>query len=259
MEKTSCEKEKITAVILAAGKGTRMQTSGNSEIPKVMYELCGKPLLWYSIKNIKEAGIENIIVVDGYKKEKVEDYFKKSVQYAVQDEQLGTGHAAMMALPVVNDTTEAILICYGDMPLYKSKTIKKLIGEFLERKPTIAMLSVHFDEPNQWSYGRIKKDEKGNVIGIVEQKDCTEEEKSIKECNPGFYIFDVAWFKENIEKLRSENAQHEYYLTDMIQIAKEQDKTIISIAVERETEALGVNTPEQLKIAEEVLNNELKK
>lgn len=247
---------KIVAVILAAGKGTRMGGGEGSEIPKVMYELCGKPLLWHSLKNVKSAGIDDVIVVDGYKKEIIENYFGESVQYALQEEQLGTGHAAMMALPKIGEDVEAILLCYGDMPLYRKETIEKLINRFFTEKPTVAMLSVHFDNPNLWSYGRIKRDGTENVVGIVEQKDCTEEERTITECNPGFYIFDAPWFKQNIEELKSENAQHEYYLTDMIQTAKEQGKKIIATAVGAETEALGVNTPEQLKIAEEVLNHE---
>lgn len=250
--------EKITAVVLAAGKGTRMgESPEGSEIPKVMYQLCKKPILEYSIDNLKSAGIKKIIVVDGYKKDVIEEYFGDSLTYAFQEEQLGTGHAVMTALPFLNQNAQSVLICYGDMPLFKKETIEKLV-EFFENppageKPTIAMLSVNFDKPNLWSYGRIKRDENGEVVGIIEQKDCSETECEIKECNPGFYIFDANWLKKNINELKSTNVQHEYYLTDMIQIAKEQGKRIIAIPVSTESEALGINTPQQLELAKNVI------
>jgi UDP-N-acetylglucosamine diphosphorylase/glucosamine-1-phosphate N-acetyltransferase len=245
--------EKIAAVILAAGKGKRMGSVDGSEIPKVMFRANGKPIVQYLIKSINNAGINNVILVVGYKKEVVKDYFKDEVEYAVQEEQLGTGHATMMAQPNLDGKTEAVIVCYGDMPLYKPETIKNLIIEYQAQEPTIAMLSVKFNDPEFWAYGRIIRDKEGFVEAIVEQKDCNPEQLKIKESNPGFYIFNSKWLWQNLKKLSTDNAQHEYYLTDMIKIARDQGKKIIAVPVSDESEVLGINTPEQLKKVEEIL------
>jgi bifunctional UDP-N-acetylglucosamine pyrophosphorylase/glucosamine-1-phosphate N-acetyltransferase len=186
--------EKYAAVILAAGKGTRMNEGLASPIPKVMFELNGKPIAYWSVKLIRDAGINKVVLVVGYKKETVQEYFGDRVEYAVQEKQLGTGHAAASAKPVLENQAESVVVFYGDNPLYKPETVKKLISLYEKEKPTIAMLSVVFDNPKFWAFGRLIKDEKGNVIENVEQKDCTAEQLEIKECNPGFYIFDVEWF-----------------------------------------------------------------
>ena len=247
------EMDKTMAVVLGAGKGTRMGAGEGSGMPKVMFLADGKPLIGHAVDNLRQAGIEKIAVVVGYKKEMVQDYLDGEVDYAIQDEQLGTGHAVAVAKNLVQGQSEAVLVCYGDMPLFKIETIKKLIEEFQAAKPTIAMLSVEFEDPQSWAYGRIERDEKGDVKDIVEQKDCNEEQLKIKESNPGFYIFQSVWLWENISKLKSENAQREYYLTDLIGLATKQGKRIIAQKVSEENEALGVNTPEQLKQAEEIL------
>lgn len=245
--------EKIAAVILAAGKGKRMGSVDGLEIPKVMFRVNNKPVVEYLINSIKGAGVEKIILVVGYKREVVKDYFKDQVEYAIQEEQLGTGHAASMARSNLEDKTEAVIVCYGDMPLYKSSTIKNLIDYYQKEKPIIAMLTVDFVDPTFWAYGRIVRDEAGNVEAIIEQKDCTEDELKIKESNPGFYIFDSNWLWKNLLKIKTNNAQGEYYLTDVIALAKEQGKKIGAIKISDETEVLGINTPEQLKKVEEIL------
>lgn len=245
--------EKIAGVVLAAGKGTRMNQGTESDMPKVMYEILGKPMIDYSVANLKNAGIEKIVLVVGYKKELVQEYFGDQVEYATQEEQLGTGHAAMMAENILKGKSEAVLVCYGDMPLYKPETIKELIERYMAEKPTVAMLTVVFEDPMKLAFGRIIRDDKGELIAIREQKDCNEEEKKVQECNPGFYIFDADWLWDNFSKLKSNNAQKEYYLTDMIAIAKLQGKKIISTEVSDETEVLGINTPEQLKEVESII------
>lgn len=245
--------EKYAAIILGAGKGTRMNEGKASPIPKVMFELNDEPIIEHSVKLIKNAGIEKVVVVVGYKKEMVMDYLRSEVEYAVQVEQLGTGHAVMMAKKVLAGHTESIIVFYGDSPLYKSKSIKKLIELYEKEKPTVAMLTVVFEDPIFWAFGRIIRDQNNKVIGVVEQKDCSPAQLKIKESNPGFYIFDGSWLWENLSKLESNNNQKEYYLTDMIKIACEQRKKIVAIPVEEENEALGINTPEQLKQAEIIL------
>lgn len=250
--------EKYAAVILAAGKGTRMNEGSASPIPKVMFEIAGKPIIDWSVKAIRDAGVEKVVLVVGYKKELIQNYFGDKVEYAVQEEQLGTGHAAAQAKDVLMDKTESIIVFCGDNPLYKKETIKRIIDLYEnppigEEKPTIAMLSVVFEDPKFWAFGRIIKDDNGNVIDIVEQKDCTPEQLEIKESNPSFYIFDANWFWKNCDSLKTNNAQGEYYLTDMIKIAANQGKRIVCIPVSETNEALGINNPEQLKQAEEIL------
>ncbi len=256
--------EKIAAVILAAGKGVRMtllrsksyagQDQGeNAPIPKVMFKIHGRPMIEYSIENLQKAGIKKIVLVVGYKKELVIKGIGNKVEYAIQEEQLGTGHAAMQARKNLEGKAEAVIVCYGDMLLFKPKTIKNLIATFQKEKPTIAMLTVDFADPEFWAYGRIIRNQNGYVEAIVEQKDCTKKQLKIKESNPGFYIFDGNWLWNNFDKLQTNNIQHEYYLTDMIHIAKKQGKKIVAVKVSHENEVLGINTPEQLKKVEQIL------
>lgn len=243
--------EKYAAIILAAGKGTRMNEGTASPIPKVMFEIAGKPIIDYSVKLIKDAGIEMIVLVVGYKKEMVMDYLGDKVKYVTQEQQLGTGHAASMAKDSLLGKAEAVLIFGGDSPLFKPETVNKLMSTFDREKPAIAMLTVISSDPT--GYGRVFRDEKGYVTSIVEHKDCNPEQLKNKEWNPAFYIFDAAWLWENIVKLNSENAQNELYLTDMIYLACEQGKKIIAVPVSEENEAFGINTQEQLKEAEQIL------
>lgn len=245
-------REKYAAIILAAGKGTRMNEGEASPLPKVMFEANGKPIVSYAIEAVKKAGIEKIILIVGYKKEMIEKYFGDEVEYAEQAEQLGTGHAVMMAKEKAAGA-KAIIVFYGDHALYKPKTIKDLIETYERQRPTIAMLSVILNEPMSWAFGRIIRDQKEQVQGIIEQKDCTPQQLKIKESNPGFYIFDADWLWQNLSKIKTNNIQKEYYLTDIIEIAKKQEKRIIALPVSEESEALGINTPEQLKQAETIL------
>lgn len=245
--------EKYAAVILAAGKGTRMNEGQASPIPKVMFELNGKPIIDWSVKLIRDAGISEVCLIVGYKKEMVQEYFGDKVKYAVQAEQLGTGHAVMTAESILKGKSESVIIFYGDNCLYKPETVKKILALYENEKPTIAMLSVNFDDPEFWAFGRIIRNDKNEVIGIREQKDCTEEEKKIKESNPGFYVVESNWLWENLKKIENKNAQGEYYLTDIVELAVKDGKKVIATPVSEEKEALGINTPEQLKEAELVL------
>lgn len=252
--------EKIIAIILAAGRGTRMGDKEGSEIPKVMFSVAGKPIISFAVKAVKKTGIKKIYLIVGYKKEMIEDYFQDEVEYIVQKKQLGTGHAVMCAKNILQNQAEAILVFYGDHSLYKAETIRKLITLYQNppaggEQPTIAMLSVIFQDPLHWAYGRIIRNPQGEVIGIIEQKDCNAAQLKIKESNPGFYIFNAKWLWENCLKLQNQNTQKEFYLTDMIGIANAQKKRIIALPVSEEFEAYGINTPEQLKEAEKILKN----
>jgi len=237
----------MQAIILAAGKGTRMK---DDSLPKVMFPLLGKPLIHYPVENLTRAGVKELLIVVGYQKEKVVSYLGKKAEYVLQEQQLGTGHAVMVARDQIKDSG-GVIVCCGDMPLFLPQTIKQLVETYHKHHPVIAMLTVFFKEPQ--SYGRIVRDAHGKVTGIVEQKDCNPEQLKIKECNPGFYIFDSAWLKENIVKLGTNNAQKEYYLTDLVEMAIQQHRQVLTVPVSEESEALGINTPEQLKEAERIL------
>jgi len=249
--------DKYAAVILAAGKGTRMNEGQSSPIPKVMFEIAGKPIIDWSVKLIKNAGVSKVVLIVGYHRELIEEYFGDKVEYAVQEEQLGTGHAAMMAKPNLEGKAKSLIIFYGDNCLYKPETVERLIALYEKEKPTIAMLSVEFDDPKFWAFGRLIKNDKGDVVEIIEQKDCSSNQLEIRESNPGFYICDSDWFWQNIDKVDTNNAQGEYYLTDIVGFAARQGKRVISMPVSRESEALGINTPEQQKKAESILEDRL--
>jgi len=240
----------IIAVILAAGKGTRM---GDADRPKVMFEANDKPIIEYLVQSIQTAGVSDIVLVVGYLQEQVKNYFKDRVQYVEQLEQKGTGHAVMMAKDILKRKSKAVLVSYGDMPLYKIETIKKLIKKYSIEKPVIAMVTVDLADPDFWAYGRVLRNKNGEIVATVEQKDATEEQRKIKECNPSFYLFNSDWLWENLDRIGTDNAQKEYYLPDLISIAASQGKKIVSIKAESEDEVLGVNTPEQLEKVAKIL------
>lgn len=242
----------ICGLILAAGEGKRIGAAERG-IPKVMFPVKGKPMIRYGVDHLQAAGIDQVVLVVGYKREKITDYFKSEVEYVVQEEQKGTGHAVMMARDLIHQKYQSVCICYGDHVLYRPETIKKLIDLYQKESPTIAMLTVTFDDPNHFGFGRIFRDQKGNIIKNIEQKDCTPEEVKIKECNPCFYIFDADWLYQNLPKLNKNNAQGEYYLTDMIAIAVEQGKKISSVPVSDWHEVIGINNLEHLKEVEQYL------
>lgn len=255
--------EKYAAVILSAGKGTRMtpHSSGQasdqaSQIPKVMFLLNGKPIIDHSVKIVRDAGIDKIILTVGYKKELIEEYFGDSVEYAVQEPQLGTGHAVMVAEPLLGGQSDSVLIFYGDCPLYRPETIRRLIEAYEEENPTIALLTAISEDAGV--YGRVFRGENSDVTEIIEAKDCTPDQRANKEWNPGFYIIKSDWLWENIKNLDNDNVQKEYYLTDLIQIARDQGERVIAIPVTEESEALGINTMQQLEEAEAVLKNRVK-
>jgi bifunctional UDP-N-acetylglucosamine pyrophosphorylase/glucosamine-1-phosphate N-acetyltransferase len=262
----------ICGLILAAGQGKRIGASEKG-IPKVMFPVksqpskggspVGRPMIRYAVDHIKFAGINDIILVVGFEKQQIIDYFKDEVQYAVQEEQKGTGHAVMMAKDLIVNNYQAVCVCYGDHILYKPETIKKLIDLYQQEKPseggspsgrpTIAMLTGIVDDPSRFGFGRIVRNERGEITANVEQKDCTPEQLAIKEFNPCFFIFDATWLYENLPKLSTDNAQGEYYLTDMIAIAVDQGKKISSTLVEDWHEVMGINNLEHLSEAESYL------
>jgi bifunctional UDP-N-acetylglucosamine pyrophosphorylase / glucosamine-1-phosphate N-acetyltransferase len=237
-------------IILAAGKGTRM----NSELPKVLVPLNKRPMIDYLMKAVisSETKLKPIIVVSLENKEIISQALSKyDLKYAIQDQQLGTGHAVSCAMSLVDEKVENILVLYGDHPFVKDSSIKK----FLNLKPKAVTIMPtklpNFDNwhHNFYAWGRIVRNSLGKVEAIVELKDASEEEKLITEVNPGFMCFNKKWLVDNILKLQNNNKANEYYLTDLIKIAFNQNHEIETINVSPK-EAMGINSLEELKIAE---------
>ena len=241
--------ERIKAVILAAGKGTRMK----SELPKVLHKALGKPMVNYSIEAAKEAGAkdQDICLVVGHKAEQVKEVVGNAVTYVTQKEQLGTGHAVKCAKEFIGDDGLTMVLC-GDTPLITGKTLRKLVENHIQEGNVITVLSAVAEDPT--GYGRIIKDAEGRFVKIVEQKDATEEEQKVKEINSGMYMFNSKALSLALSELSNDNAQGEYYLTDTIEIVKEKALgKVAAMVIEDIDEIKGVNSPEQLTEAEDIL------
>lgn len=239
------------AIILAAGEGKRMKSS----IPKVLHKVCGKEMVNIVIDVVEESHVENIDVVIGREAEKVKDAtFKKNVTYSFQQKQLGTGHAVMCAKDFLRGKKGSVAIFTGDAPLITSETIAKLF-DFHENggyKATIVTSIV--DNPE--GYGRIIRQKDGQVCKIVEHKDCNEEELKVNEINSGMYCFDIESLMSSIDRLNNNNAQGEYYLTDVIEILKSHEGKVGGFSIPFE-ETMGVNSRIQLSQAEKVMRSRI--
>jgi bifunctional UDP-N-acetylglucosamine pyrophosphorylase/glucosamine-1-phosphate N-acetyltransferase len=200
----------LRAIILAGGKGTRMQ----SDLPKVLHELHGRSMIEHAVDHVRQAGIPDVIVVVGYRGELVMERLGDRVRYARQEEQLGTGHAVQQALPLLADATGSVVICYGDMPLLSPTAIRGLVDAQGQAGEAGAILTVVLDNPPD--FGRVVRNPDGAVQKVVEVKDCTPEELALKEVNVGVYCFDAESLRWALPRLTNANAQHEYYLTDTI-------------------------------------------
>lgn len=243
-------------IILAAGKGTRMK----SDLPKVLHPVKGVPIVKRILKTIEPMSPQPTLIV-GHKAEEVIAATDNKYHYVHQTEQKGTGHAIIVAAPELKDRTDidSIIMIYGDTPLISLNTLQSISHIQKEKEASIVMTSVitpDFEGDNSlfMNYGRIIRAADGTVDRIVEYKDATEEERACKEVNVGYYCFDAQWLWENISLLNDNNAAKEFYITDLIKIAKDQGKLVIPYAIEDRKEALGINTPEQLKMVEALIH-----
>lgn len=239
----------MKAIILAAGKGKRL-LSETMNMPKVLRLAAGKPLIGHVLENISFIDEKDIVIVAGYKREMVFEKLGDKYTYAVQEEQKGTGHAVMMAKDALEGYTGDVVVLYGDMPLFKEETYKNLIKAHEESGADCTVLTGTSDE--MLPYGRIIR-ENGNIADIVEDKDCTPDQKKIKELNVGVYVFKSDVLFENLNKLKNNNAQGEYYLTDVPKILIGEGKKIASYTTNDKYEILGVNTPEDLELCEKIM------
>ena len=237
------------AVILAAGKGTRM----NSELPKVAHEAAGKPLVRHVIDAAREAGCDRLIVVVGYGGDFVKGLLmnEPGVEFAIQTEQQGTGHAVLMAEPNLRAHAGPVLVLYGDMPLVTAGALKKLLDARAEADAACVVGSAVTE--NNHGLGRVIRDADGNFLRIVEEKDATDAERTVTEINTGCYAFAGPALLSSLAELTPNNAQGEYYLTDCPAILKARGETVAAEAALTIEEALGVNTPDQLAEVERAL------
>ncbi|QGU00542.1 N-acetylglucosamine-1-phosphate uridyltransferase [Candidatus Syntrophocurvum alkaliphilum] len=236
-----------SAVILAAGKGVRMR----SNLPKVVHLVAGKPMIKHVVNAVTEAGISKTNIIVGHGREKVYDLFKnEDIKFAIQEEQLGTGHALMQAKDLLDDN-ETIIVLAGDTPLLTGNTIKSLIEYHATNNAVATVVSTKIDPPI--GYGRIIRDESGNFVKIVEEKDATNVQKQITEINTGIYCFKVKAAFDALNRTKTSNAQGEYYLTDILEILKNDNKTVAVYKANNSEEFHGINNRIQMSTAEKIL------
>lgn len=242
----------ITAIVLAAGQGTRMKTN----IPKVLHPVLGEPMLGYVLDSLNESGIDRILVVVGHMGEKVVEFVKGRAEISWQRERLGTGHAVKCALPLISDFNGEVIITCGDAPLVSPQCFRNLIQARRRTRSSAVVATMELEDPKH--YGRITRDQDGNVMGIVEFKDATDEEKRIREVNTGTYCFQSHWLRESVDKLNADNAQGEYYLTDTISNLLDDGRRVTAHLVEDSSEFLGVNDALDLSLVEEAFSKRIK-
>ena len=234
---------KAAAIILAAGEGSRMK----SKHAKVAHTILGKSMVNWVVDAAREAGTEHVITVVGYGREEVVPLVENYSATVVQEKQLGTAHAVMQCKAELEGFDGPVVVLNGDSPLITSDTIMGLIAMREVTEAAAVVLTMMMEDPT--GYGRIIRDECGNVERIVEQKDAKPEEAAVKECNSGFYCFDGKVLFEALEQVKCNNAQCEYYLTDVLEICRKMGRRVVAQVVADPSECLGVNTRVQLAAA----------
>jgi UDP-N-acetylglucosamine diphosphorylase/glucosamine-1-phosphate N-acetyltransferase len=226
--------------ILAAGKGSRME----SDLPKVLHKLNGKSLIDYVLETASKLIPESITLVVGFQKDLVKNHIQDdNINYVSQDQQLGTGHAALQMEHQLANQIGHLLILYGDVPNIKSSSLSPIIDEHIKEDRNATVITATLDDPT--GYGRIIRSENGGLLRIVEEKDCTADEKKIKEFNPGIYIFKIPQLFSELKRIESNNASNEYYLTDVIELIKE-NFSVQTEKISNPAEVIGINTINQL-------------
>jgi len=242
------------AVILAAGKGTRMKT----ELPKCAYPLIRKPMIAYIVENVRNTRMfDEIVVVVGHKREIIQDILGDTVRYAIQAEQLGTGHAVMVAEPLIDDRDGDVMILPGDMPLIDSAVCERALQEHHERRHDLTIVTTRIDDP--FGYGRIIRNESGYLESIIEEHEATQAQRAIDEINTGIYVVKTAVLFDSLKKINNDNKKHEYYLTDIVKVAKDDEYVLGTYFLKDANKAMGVNDLYALSVAEAKLRLKINK
>lgn len=236
----------LVAVILAAGEGKRMK----SRHSKVINEILGKALIKWVYDAAKNVGIDECIMVVGHRADEVQQCMGDKVKFVVQEQQLGTGHAVMQAVPYLKDRKGHVIVMCGDMPLISPVTIKNTIDKHVREGNAVTIITADFEDPT--GYGRIVKDPEGRVAKIVEHKDATEDERKIREINSGLYCFEISLLINALQQINNNNSQGEYYLTDTVEILIGQGKKVDTYKLENNYEIMGINDRIQLSQAVDI-------
>lgn len=241
---------RFAVLILAAGQGKRM----GHGTPKVLREIWGRPIISYLLEAVQKSEVtQRPTVVVSPDHNLIQGILGGSCDYIIQPKQLGTGHAASCARPFLRGKAEKVIVLYGDHPLIRPETIRDLKDRCEENHNIISLFTTAVEDFADWrqtfyNFGRIIRDEGGEIKNIREKRDASLEELKIREVNPGLSCYDAEWLWEHLEKLNNQNAQGEYYLTDLVKMAIDEGQKIISVKIDSR-ECLGVNTPEELEIA----------
>jgi len=245
---------KRVAIVLAAGVSSRM----NTQMPKVLHEVCGRPMLAYVLDACRQAEMDKIFVIVGFGSEQVKERFNSDdIVWVTQEEQKGTAHAVLCCSDHLKDFDGQTLILCGDGPLIRSETLKTILKKHSAGKPAATLATAILEDPT--GYGRIVRDKYGNIQGIIEDANCTEEQLKINEINPSYYLFNNKILFEALQNVTPDNKKNEYYLTDALSIIIEQGHTVVAVTAVREEEAMGVNSRAQLSKASKIMQNRIQK
>jgi len=235
---------KVTAVLLAAGQGTRMKSS----LPKVLHPLCGKPMIWHVLEALKQAATEKPVVVIGHGADELKKYLGDSADCVVQEPQLGTGHAAMQAETLLKNKTDLVIVTYADMPLLRGETFARLVETQRLNSGPFSLITVFADDPR--GFGRILRNADGTVSAIVEEYVATPEQQKIKELNVGAYCFKADWLWDALHRIPKNEKKGEYYLTDVVELAVKDNLPVQAVVHDDFSETIGINTRVHLAEAE---------
>jgi bifunctional UDP-N-acetylglucosamine pyrophosphorylase/glucosamine-1-phosphate N-acetyltransferase len=242
---------KVTAVILAAGQGTRMKSS----LPKVLHPLCGKPMVWHVLEALKTATTEKPVVIVGHGAQEVSKYLGDSAQTVLQEPQLGTGHATLQAESLLVGNTDYVIVTYADMPLLRGETFQRLVETQRSNPGPFSLLTVIADDPR--GFGRILRNVDGTVQAIVEEYVATPEQQQIRELNVGAYCFKADWLWEALHRIPKNPRKGEYYLTDIVEIAVKDNLPVQAVVHDDFIETIGINTRVHLSEAEAALRQRI--
>ncbi|MFM2095387.1 MAG: hypothetical protein RIS70_2511 [Planctomycetota bacterium] len=232
-------------IVLAAGMGTRMK----SDLPKVLFPVCGRPMIHFVLDALTQAGVGRILVVIGHRAEAVRaELANRPVEFVEQTERLGTGHAVKMCLPAMAEHQGSVVVLAGDSPLVQVSSLESLFNEFDRNRPACLLGTLHKDNPA--GLGRIVRSNDGRFEGIVEEKDATPLQREITEVNMSTYVFEAGELRHALQQLRNENRQKEYYLTDCPGILLREGKDVRALPVLKACESFSINTPDELQIVE---------
>lgn len=239
--------ESSLAIVLAGGQGTRMK----SDLPKVLFPVLGRPMVHYVVDALEMAGVKKAVVVVGYRADDVKQELqsRKNCDFALQEQRLGTGHAVMMARQFLEGHQGSVVVVAGDSPLLQASSLEKLLTHFEDKRPACLLGTLHKENPT--GLGRIVRCEGGEFVGIVEEKDATPEQRQITEVNMSTYVFSGPDLLAALDLLGNDNRQKEYYLTDCPGILRRQGKLVEALSVLSPSEALSINTLEELKLVED--------